>query len=360
MIMPPDKPQICYPLSMMKTADTVPQCYLRPNDNPPGYLKKQLPTKHLKLAARGELNALKQLLSEHPELLNHKGSFNRTFLWEAVRRGRVPLVEWLVEQGADIDTCGAYNNESTLLISPYCAALYYRRPKIADYLLSRGAKTDIFRAAFLGDIDHVLAELDTHPEMLNAEDPFDTVYHAPLIAFAVKGGSLPLVEALLKRDLVIAPYSLLLIGLAISDSRKDMVELLVANGALLSAINLGMFVKTDDISWMRQLIEKGVDVNASGINNFPPLIYLCRGDKGESVEKIKLLLEYGADVNAIGPQGKTALHYAAKAGYLNTISLLLDKGADPNIEDQRNETPLSLAIAAGKQAAAELLNKAVI
>jgi ankyrin repeat protein len=55
------------------------------------------------------------------------------------------------------------------------------------------------------------------------------------------------------------------------------------------------------------------------------LVYVARGDKGEHPEKVHLLLDHGADINATGPNGKTALHYAATAGHNSVVTLLLDK-----------------------------------
>src|SRR6188768_102626 len=53
----------------------------------PGFWKRQLPTKTLALAVKGDLSALKQLLDEHPEFISKRGPHGRTLLWEAARRG---------------------------------------------------------------------------------------------------------------------------------------------------------------------------------------------------------------------------------------------------------------------------------
>ncbi len=115
------------------------------------------------------------------------------------------------------------------------------------------------------------------------------------------------------------------------------------------------FSNTFALDILRYLLEHGASPSRKGENGFPPLVYLCRADKGEQPEKIKLLLEYRAPVNGIGPQGRTALHYAAAAGFLQVMALLLDHGADYRIRDHQGETPLALARRYDRIAVANLL-----
>lgn len=332
------------------------QRWVRPFNFPPGHWKKQLAGKYLEIASRGDLNGLNQLLAEHPEYLNKRGSHGRTFLWEAARRGKFQVVQWLVEQGAQIDLTGAYNQESYVQITPYCATICYGHTEIADYLLAHGAQLDIFRAAFVGDEMVVEDQLDTSPELLNAEDPQDPIYFMPLLAYAVAGGHVPTVELLLKRGADVEQYSAQLISIATMSSRLDLIELLVSYGAIVNVVDTGTFVLTSDLRIMQYLLDYGASATRSGRNGFPPLVYLSRGDKGEHVDKLQLLLDHGADVNATGPKGRTALHYAAKAGFLNVIRLLLDNGADASLRDDEGNTPLTIARAAGKSAATKLLS----
>src|SRR4051794_26582548 len=93
------------------TPAPVPQRWERPLDVPPGFWKRQLASKYLSIASRGDVTALNDLLAEHPDFLNKRGPHGRTLLWEATRRGRLAAVQWLVEQGADPDAMGAYNSE---------------------------------------------------------------------------------------------------------------------------------------------------------------------------------------------------------------------------------------------------------
>ena len=74
------------------------------------------------------------------------------------------------------------------------------------------------------------------------------------------------------------------------------------------------------------------------------LVYLCRGDRGGNPEQVRAFLDSGAEVNHQDHKGKTALHRAAKAGFLKTIPVLLKHGADLEIKDKRGETPLFDAV----------------
>ena len=302
-----------------------------------------LRTKDLEIASKGDIEGLRQLLTRHPEWLNRRGSHNRTLLWEAVRRGKMTAVAWLVEQGAEVNATGRYNGESFVQLTPYCAAVYYHRREVAEYLRSHGAQEDIFRTAYLGDIEPVARELAAHPDHINAEDPQDPIYYVPLLSFAVASGHLGMVEFILERGAVVAPYSLQLLSLAAKDGRKDILELLLNHHAQVVAVGEYYFYNNYALDILRSFLEHGASPNRKGENGFPPLVYLCRADKGEQPEKIKLLLEYHAPVNAIGPKGRTALHYAAAAGFLEVMMILLDHGADYWIRDHQGETPLALA-----------------
>ncbi|MEO8397636.1 MAG: ankyrin repeat domain-containing protein, partial [Chloroflexota bacterium] len=294
---------------------------------PPGFLKRQLPNKVLKIVGKGDLAELRQLLAEHPEFLNKRGGHNRTLLWEAVRRGKLASVHWLIEQGADVDATGCYNGESYLQLTPYCAAVYYRRSAIADYLAPHAAPPDIFRAAFLGDQAQIARELAAQPDLLNAEDPHDPTYYVPLLAFAIVGGHAALVEFLLERGAQVPIYSAQLINLAARDARLDILDLLVTHGADIRVVDGGIAVNIDDLNVLRTLLEHGASPSKPGKNRQTPLIYLLRGDKGEHPDKIRLLLEYGADVNAADEHGKTALDHARESGYAQIIPMLIERGA---------------------------------
>jgi len=269
------------------------QRWEQPFNFAPGHWKRQLPAKYLAIAARSDVAALQQLIDAHPDFLSKRGPHNRTLLWEATRKGKLAAVRWLVEAGADLDATGCYNSESMVQLTPYCAAVYYRRTAVADYLRSRNPQFDIFRAAFLGDRARVERMLADSPELLNAEDPHDhEIYCVPLISFAVVGGHFDLTLALIKRGATLGPYSAQLLHLAAKASRMDLVELLISNGADARAVDSGIFVAASDLRILRYLLDHGASATRPGKNRMSPLDYVRRGDKGKHPEKVKLLLEY--------------------------------------------------------------------
>ena len=63
------------------------------------------------------------------------------------------------------------------------AASHMGRKDIAEFLIERGARVDIFAAAMLGAVDAVRALLDAFPPLLHASGP----HGIPLRAHAEKG-----------------------------------------------------------------------------------------------------------------------------------------------------------------------------
>jgi ankyrin repeat protein len=256
-----------------------------------------------------------------------------------------------------VNATGRYNGESFIQLTPYCAALNYHRPELAEYLRAHGAQEDIFRATFLGDIEPVARELDAHPDLINAEDLQDLINYVPLLSFAVASGRIKMVEFLLRRGAVVPPYSLQLLSLAAKAGRKDILDLLLNHHAQVVAVGEYYFFNTFSLDLLRYFLEHGASPSRKGQNGFPPLVYLCRADKGGQSDKIKLLLEYQAPVNSLGPKGRTALHYAAAAGFQEVMTILLDHGANYWIRDHQGETPLALARQYDRIAAWNLLKE---
>lgn len=88
---------------------------------------------------------------------------------------------------------------------------------------------------------------------------------------------------------------------------------------------------------------------------------------------LEMFLEFGCDVgvrtsrpelvcrdhtNVCRPAGRTALHFAAEAGQIESVKLLLEYGADPDPADDLHLTPLVIALAKQQIDCAKFLLKA--
>jgi len=100
--------------------------------------------------AHGDLDRVKELLSQEPALINS--------VWD-----------W---GGGDFETALG-------------AAAHMGRREIALYLLEHGARLDLFAAAMLGNLEIIKATLETYPDALNVLGP----HGIPLSAHAQAGGN---------------------------------------------------------------------------------------------------------------------------------------------------------------------------
>lgn len=309
-------------------------------------------------AGRGDLMAVRQLVDDNPDWIHTVGSHGRTMLWEAAYRGKLEIVRFLLARGADIHLPGCYHIKHRLEITPYCVARYESRDLVADYLLARGATIDIHTAAYLGDYDAVRLHLDNDARLVNSGylqavmlpaggsvtfEHQETASATPL-CYAIMGGNRAIVELFITRGAPIKPHTERLLHYAVLQNRVDIVTLLLENGADPSKAPRLL----DDNSEMSALLKSyGVapaDINAKNHMGWPRLVIACRGDNGEHPLEIQRLLKLGAEINVRNHKGKTALHYAAKAGFLKVIELLIEKGATLDAPDNEGETPVFDAI----------------
>ena len=297
-------------------------------------------------AARGDLDAIREILKAKPKWIHRIGSHGRTMLWEACHKGRLEMAKYLVRRKADINACGSHYTPYFVEVSCYCIARYKRHDDVADFLLAKGADVDIHTAAFLGDTPLVKKFLrkksrlnEGHPQYAMAEkgQPVDFVIEpapwATPLCYALRGGNLETVQLLIDRGAKIKGNEEALFIAANDD--YDMVRLLLENGAEVSQAPL---IESDDE--FAQLLEKHGARSATPKELSDELVYLCRGDRGGNPDEVRHLLKFGADVNHQDHKGKTALHRAAKAGFIKTMQILIDAGADLELADNDNETPL--------------------
>jgi ankyrin repeat protein len=212
-------------------------------------------------------------------------------LMEAIRAGDKAGLNALLSAEPGLLTFTAPNGSSVTLLTAY-----YGHPELAEVCLRHGAKTSVFEASALGDLETVRRLVDGDRTLVNA--------------FAADGF-----------------YPL---GLAAYFGHSAIVEFLLKSGA--------------DVKLAARNAQKVTALHAGA----------SRG--GAAI--VKMLLEAGADPNAKQERGFVPLHSAAANGNLAVVELLLKHGAHADVKADDGKTPADMAAEQGHKDLAEMLKKA--
>jgi ankyrin repeat protein len=308
-------------------------------------------TRSRDLARRGDLAGLGTALAEEPDLL--LPSFAAAIMQSAALAGRDGIVRMLLERGVGADrpfylpvgvTGPAF--ERVIFVTPLCASRMKRRSAVESLLLAAGAREDVFTSAFTGDLGSLTRMLTADPGLAQPADPAVDVLGITPVDHAVAGGQVPALRLLLDHAAHPLPHARALRGAAAQGSLA-MAELLLAHGADATRIGPGRWVLHPQLAPL--LARHGAAIGSSG----SWIGASCTGNQGrkDDPEYVRALLRYGAratDRRAGDPEGTTgvlalnatALHYAARAGFLKIIEVLLKHGADPGARDSHGRTPL--------------------
>ena len=308
-------------------------------------------------AGRGDFDTLRAVLAEKPHWLRRIGSHGRTMLWEAAYRGRLEMVQYLADLGADIDACGCHFTPLLVDISPYCAARHKKHHAVAAFLLDRGAVGDVHTAAYLGDIGAVREYLAQDPGLAKAEKAQNDInVQAATLHYAVAAGHAEIVSLLLAAGADPRPYGHFLVRFCIWRDRVDILAALIAAG-LDPSTSEPPRSGIANPAMVGLLKAHGVDCGPDHAEGgWPPIVFQSRGDRGGNVDRVRALIEAGADVNVRNHKGQSALHCAAKAGFVDIVALLLEHGCEVDARDRRGETPLAAALRSTVKDKARLLD----
>ncbi|HEX5108228.1 MAG TPA: ankyrin repeat domain-containing protein [Vicinamibacterales bacterium] len=122
-----------------------------------------------------------------------------------------------------------------------------------------------------------------------------------------------------------------------------------ADNSLLDAAERG------DRSAVLGLLAKGANPNVPGPDGTTAIMWAAAND---DVELVRALIKAGADVKLENQFGTSALTEAAIIGSARVVDVLIKAGADPNTKNPEGETPLMAVARSGKVEAAKLLLEA--
>lgn len=310
-------------------------------------------TRALDVARRGDVAGLGAALAQAPDLL--RPTYAAAIMQAAALAGRAGIVRMLLEGGLGPDhpfylpvgvTGQAF--ERVIYVTPLCAARFKRRAAVESLLLAAGAREDIFTAAFLGDLTSLARMLAADPGLAQATDPAVDVLDITPVEHAVAGGQTGALRLILDHTAPPLLGGVRALRGAAARGSLAMAELLLAHGADATRIGVGRWVLHPELAAL--LASRGAAIDSSG----SWIGAACTGNQGrkDDPDYVRALLRHGAratdrrsgdllkGATGVRALDATALHYAAKAGFLRTIEVLLESGADPAARDSRGRTPL--------------------
>ncbi len=339
----------------------------------------------LEAAGEGRLGTAKTYFPPNADLK----SINKAFFGTCVE-GQIEMMNFLMENGADVNCLGDELNETPLMAAAQMGhlealkillakganpnlkdtqgdtalslALEYHHPEIAAILRQRGAKANILDAASAGDVEAIQALLKADAQTVNAKDylGYSPLYHA------AEAGHAGVAAVLLAAGANVNDFSgnngfgdsPLLI--AAHEGRDNVVELLLEHGADVNSKNqrgetaLEAAARYDHLIVAEELIAHGADVNIKGSLMCTPLDEAAYSGSKAIAE---LLIAHKADVTVRDQYGFTPLHMAAYHGHPDVVEVLLAAGSDINVRDNDGKTPLWQAKSRGQNNTANLLRQ---
>lgn len=183
---------------------------------------------------------------------------------------------------------------------------------------------------------------------------------SPVLCYLVKKGYMDEIrEVLEKSDYNCKPVDSVdcegktLLHLAISQSRADLVQLLLEFGPNIEAHSRSCSSPLETAAALGEslivelLLAKKAKTERTEYSASGP-IHLAAGNG--HLEVLKLLLLNGANVNALTKDGNTALHIAVEEGRRDCVRVLLANGARADARNEGNcDTPLHIAAALGDE-----------
>ncbi|KAJ9601260.1 hypothetical protein L9F63_000555 [Diploptera punctata] len=244
-----------------------------------------------------------------------------TMLHIAVGCGHLELVQFLIEQGSDVDSSDEDN--TTLLMK----AAWHGHVKVAELLVKHGASVNAKDVH--GNTALFLAAENRKHELVELLLPLTTcnVRGTDSVICAAGYGNIEAAQILIQNNII--------------NSQTKTLKT-----ALLLAADLG----SHDV--VELLLEHGAEVDKSDSDYRSPLM---RAAARGHMKVAEFLVQHGANINARDSRGRTAVLLAAEEGHHEVTELVLQHGADVNISGMHDTSPLMLAAASGHEKVAELL-----
>lgn len=303
-----------------------------------------------KAVQRGSFTACQALLEVLPKLLDHYAD-DCPVLVRATATNKVALVELLASYGAAVDARWATDLEEG-------TALYYASKRgskpMVECLLQLGADPKL--SFYEGLTPIFIASKHRHTEvvqlLVNNEVDVNALTTDKWGPLQIAYRSAPIIRILLKANAEIDYVSQSGTALSLA-SRYNYIEVV----KILLECGAGVDIPTPESRWsysdtpliiasdggnaeiVKLLLEAGANTNyRNALTNFALQCAV------QNEECMKALLEYGPLLDIVDRNGDTALHCVEERTPVSAVKRLMNAGANPEIVNNNGFTPVSMSI----------------
>jgi ankyrin repeat protein len=276
----------------------------------------------LNAIARQDLNAVRRSLAANNTLARATDASGSTALMHAAYAGTLPIMEALLNAGADVHAANARRATALHWAVPDARKLQLLLQKggHADAKTVEG-RTPLYVAAMLpagAPSVRLLLEVGADVEaqtVLGATALFPAATtSAEITKLLLDHGANPNARAKSGATPILMTRGAEVIGLLLAGGADARARSKAGETALMEAAIRG------DVAGAKLLLDKGADVNAADHRGYTALLLAAQYD-GDSPELLRLLLAHGADPTAVA-EGETALSLASKRGETEVTKLL--------------------------------------
>jgi len=239
-------------------------------------------------AKNNDINALRDIISQHHERINETNENNETPLYLAAANGHDGCVEYLISENAAINITKKKHLDHDLNVNATPLFIACRNGHLSTVKILLNAKAEVGKAIIGGVTPLYIAAENGHTAIVH-----ELLNHGAGVDRAAYNGATPLFVASFKGNL----------------------------------------------EAVQKLIEYHANVDKSCQGMTPLLAAAQEGHK----EIVATLLEFDADIDQDSNEGNTALYVAAQYGHLDVVKILLSKGANVDAANDNGCTPLFIA-----------------
>ena len=352
----------------------------------------------------GDADKVKSLLANDNELKAYIDdpcfSFDAPAIVHAAGRGDRPLIDVLLDAGANIDVRSSWWAGGTSALMHVTGSMLRYDKEIAEHLIERGAAVDAHAAAGLDMVDKLEAMIGDNPDVVHqlGSDGMSPlhfsatpriaellIHHGAAINLRDQDHNGTAAQWTMRRRPEVCKYLLeqgaesdVVLYCAMGNVERAKQEFQVNPDLLRLRINVkapeGYIIPSDNSSKDKDEQETevpGGHVYAYQVGPTMPLLemalmykqpdivdllidfgyeinlrdwYMLVGQGPERFDRLlKSFIAKGRDINAHQKHRRgmwTPLHWVAQRGLTVGVATLLENGADPNVPDDKGQTPL--------------------